>query len=170
MDKVNHKMSVQFHKAPQFYKRLDKLRKSGGQAALAEKRAREIIDRFHVDTGKDRAEIHGLTRNGEARIDHCKKFDLGSGYRLIALEEKGHQVFLFIGTHDQCDRWLNHQKGLQVETEKQANTSVADDGNGPLPDPSSTEPEPDYDDLLMERIDEQMLRRIFKGLCNTQSL
>ena len=55
--------------------------------------------------------IGNFTRYGEKRIRNCRKYDLGSGFRLVVLQ-RGQTLFIpFLGTHDGCQRWLeNHSK------------------------------------------------------------
>ena len=48
-----------------------------------------------------------LSQHKDVRIKNLYKFDLGKGYRLVTIKEKGVIFVLFIGTHDQCDRWLD---------------------------------------------------------------
>jgi len=53
------------------------------------------------------------TKYGEKRIKNCRKYDLGCGYRLITLQ-RGAKVFIpFLGTHDECQRWLQNNSRLK---------------------------------------------------------
>ncbi|MBW2059907.1 MAG: hypothetical protein JRJ26_20685, partial [Deltaproteobacteria bacterium] len=83
-------MVVFFHRETQFNKLLDNLRKAGGRAALAVLRAEEIMERLAAKSGLQPSRIHKLTRNGEGRIEGCRKFDLGGGYRLVYLKKRDH--------------------------------------------------------------------------------
>jgi hypothetical protein len=49
----------------------------------------------------------------------CRKYDLGCGYRLITLQ-RGTKVFIpFLGTHDECQRWLENNSHLKkVDADK----------------------------------------------------
>jgi hypothetical protein len=55
----------------------------------------------HHDTS-----VGTFTKYGEKRIRHCKKYDLGRGYRLITLQRDDTLFASFLGTHDNCQRWL----------------------------------------------------------------
>ncbi|MEQ8261440.1 MAG: 3'-5' exonuclease [Alcanivorax sp.] len=62
------------------------------------------------------------TNNGESRVQNAEKYDLGNGYRLVVQlvdREKGVRAFLFVGTHDDTENWLeNHRDYKWVESRK----------------------------------------------------
>ena len=111
--------------------------------------------------------LNRRTKNGELRINGCRKYNLGGGYRLICVKRGNHLVATYVGSHDDCDRWLENNRGFEPEI------PLSNDLRSPFREkesehPSRWEPlalEPDYDDLLMEKIDEGILRRIFVGIC-----
>lgn len=161
-------MAVYIRNQGQFNKQLLSLRRAGKKAAIAASYAEKIIQRLAAapDGEKLPAQVHKLTPRGEDRIEACGKFDLGSGYRLLFRQKGGCIVFLFIGTHDECDLWIKNHRGLRPEDNKGAfrvvveGTGEQEDGDeGPEP-----ELEEDDDDGLMERIDEKTLRKVFCGL------
>lgn len=161
-------MAVFVYRETQFKKLLRNLRNAGGKAALAAIQAEEIMESLAARNRLLPSRVHKLTKYGEARIEGCNKFDLGGGYRLVYLKKEGHIFFLYIGTHDDCDLWIKNNRGLQPEVDAASGQIVIEEkeaeawgGEG-----QEHEPEPDYDDLLMEKIDERLLRRIFQGLCN----
>ena len=51
------------------------------------------------------------TKHGESRIKGVTKYDLASAYRLVIWRNSGVQVPLFIGSHEDTDRWLDTYKG-----------------------------------------------------------
>jgi hypothetical protein len=163
-------MAVIIHREPQLQKCLNKLYKAGGRAALAAERVEAIIATMASHDGIRPAQINKLTRHGEARIDKCKKFDLVGGYRLVYVREEDHYFFLFAGTHDDCDRWLNNHRNLKPEISDENTPLMASRTVhiAPAPDQDMTERDVDYDDLLMQNIDEKMLRRVFRGLCGEE--
>ena len=73
----------------------------------------------------------------------------------------------YIGTHDECTRWLERNKGLEYDI----NTA----GEGPQlakqislevePQIKKVDPADEYEEKLISRIDDRMLRKIFSGLC-----
>jgi hypothetical protein len=54
-----------------------------------------------------------VTNHGESRIRNCVKYDLGDGWRLVTQQTDKMCVFLFMGDHEDTDRWLDRQRGLQ---------------------------------------------------------
>jgi superfamily I DNA/RNA helicase len=56
------------------------------------------------------------TKHGESRLPNVEKFDLGDGYRLIVQLVDGvnkTRVFLFVGDHDDAQRWLDAHKNYR---------------------------------------------------------
>ena len=160
-------MAVFIHREPQLYKCLNKMRRAGGRAALATERVEEIIAALASNDCIRPQQVNKLTRHGEARIENCKKFDLVGGYRLVYVKEDNHYFFLFAGTHDDCDRWLNNNRNLKPEPNGEDIPLLVRQADEVTlsPDYNATECAMDYDELLMKDIDETMLRRIFRGLC-----
>lgn len=116
------------------------------------------------------------TKNGEYRIKHCVKYDLGGGYRLITVR-LGDRLYLpFIGSHDEVDQWLDRQgcpdfepveSVYQSETLPNAvpqsyRTSTVND-TAPIPEPDG------YEEALMAKLDDALLKAIFKGLLQRQN-
>lgn len=151
------------YRDPRFYKQKDLLYKAGKRAALAVRTAEAIIE--NITSGAAPREAGLLTHHGEYRIENCMKFDLGSGYRLITSKQQDQLWVLFIGTHDECHRWLENNRGwnpefmkkgvesLPVEDSRHMNMNLHHDPN--LEDPQ------DY----LNHIHEKDLREIFRGLC-----
>lgn len=162
-------MAVVIHRDPQLQKCLIKLRKAGGRGALAAERVDAIITALATQEGVRPAEVHKLTRHGEARIDHCKKFDLAGGYRLVYIKEGRHYYFLYAGAHDDCDHWLTNNRDLKREApvEPVVDESTPAVEASAVPVPEVTVPELDYDAIVLKDVDEKILRRIFRGLCGT---
>ena len=163
-------MAVVIHLEPQLQKCLNKLYKAGGRAARAAERVETIITTLASHEGMRPAQVNKLTRHGEARIDKCKKFDLVGGYRLVYVREEQHYFFLFAGTHDDCDRWLNNHRNLKPAILCEDILLIASQSDDVTPAPAQgvTENDSDYDAILMKQIDEKMLRRIFRGLCGEE--
>lgn len=55
-----------------------------------------------------------VTNNGETRIKHCVKYDLGDGWRLVTQKTDKACTFLFMGDHDDTDRWLDAHRGEDI--------------------------------------------------------
>ena len=155
------------HGNPRFEKRLKQLRKSEKFAVAAARKADKIINDL-VCKGNDGIIGTGrISRYGEARIPNCIKYDLGKGYRLVCAKQGDHFFLLFIGTHDDCCRWIEDNRGFVPDISSRNNITC------PVYNPlgkekvevDDPEREFDYDDLLMSRITEKDLRWVFRGLC-----
>ncbi|MBL0201600.1 MAG: UvrD-helicase domain-containing protein [Chitinophagaceae bacterium] len=55
-----------------------------------------------------------MTNHGETRIKHCIKYDLPGFARLVTIRDNGWLVLLYLGSHDEVDKWLTKNTGLQV--------------------------------------------------------
>lgn len=56
------------------------------------------------------------TRHGETRIPNVEKYDLSDGFRLVVQLVDGGaktRAFLFVGSHDDSDRWLDAHRNYQ---------------------------------------------------------
>lgn len=103
------------HVDPKLEKCLAALRKGSRRACLAADRAEDIIEELKRGE-KPLGEICTFTRNGEARIKGCMKYNLGAGYRLVILKQENDLYLLYAGTHDECGRWIeNNRDGLSLE-------------------------------------------------------
>jgi len=103
-----------------------------------------------------------VTKYGEHRIIKCIKYDLGCGYRLITIR-RGDQVFVsYIGTHDECDRWIENNRRLRLQVFKDRGLKVpVSEKASPVKIESRP---PADDDPCFYPIDEKYLRMIFCGL------
>ncbi len=154
------------HRDPLFEKQLDALRKGNRKAQIAAREADEIIARL-IQERRIPDCLHEATKSGEQRLKNCLKYDLGCGYRLITLREEDCLHIAFIGTHDECDRWLANKKRLQPILWKSRSVTIE------IPESllSSTDTADDESEALMNDapedfppIEEKYLRMIFRGL------
>jgi mRNA-degrading endonuclease YafQ of YafQ-DinJ toxin-antitoxin module len=146
-----------------FEKSLEILRRGDGRATLAARNAEGIIRALAA--GDLSTVNHKLTGNGEARLEKAVKFDLGSGYRLVSVRCGDALLMLYAGSHDDCDRWLERNRGVSfgVEEMVRAATSPSEGTATTLQDWESqkVEGEKDYGHELSQK----ELRLIFRGLC-----
>lgn len=128
-------MEVVYYRKTQFYEALAKMLRSGGVPQQAARKVREIIGA--LDLGEARAsDVARLTKHGETRIKHCVKFDLPGRHRLICVHHANVFTLLFVGSHDECDRWLDENRGLSFIVDRRTNRiSVVSeiDPSQPLP-------------------------------------
>lgn len=152
---------------PGLNKQLDSLRKAGGRAALVAGHVDSII-RGLTSSPPDLRSAGRITRNGEARIRECVKYDLVDSYRLIGIKRDDSLILSFVGTHDECDRWIKgHQRtGFSGKRENRLASCVHfPDAGVEGPGDEGVEPTREEDDPFM-RIGEVDLRKIFHGLAH----
>jgi hypothetical protein len=163
-------MDIFIYREARFRKRLDQFYKAGGKEYQVAERVDRIIE--SLCRGKDSlGEFGKLTKYGEARVKKCTKLNLGSGHRLLYLKDRDRFVFLFFGTHDECDRWLTHNTGFEAfETGTFSRVFTdQDEGSRPQAQESPAEDEDDYDVSLTEKVDDKTLRWVFRGLVRQQA-
>ena len=158
-------MIERIHLDPKLEKNLAALRKGGRRKNLVAERMETIID--EVKRGRLPPEgVAAFTRNGEGRIRGCRKYDLGAGYRLITLKQGDDLYLLFVGTHDECDRWVENNRlhlPLEMIAERchTVNRSVQDEALFVQSDlQNHREPEEDW----IPPLTDQDLRVVFSGL------
>ena len=161
------KMDMYIHRETSFKKSLEALSKGDKTASQAALRAEEIIARLSSGDLQGMEILNRRTKNGELRVTGCRKYSLGGGYRLICVKRENHLIATYVGSHDDCDRWLENNRGFEPELQLSSDVPCPSE-EGKSDHPYKWEPpesEPDYDDILMEQIDEKILRRIFVGIC-----
>jgi superfamily I DNA/RNA helicase len=88
-----------------------RLRSRGGAAQRAFDEACRIIKCLELEADVS----NKLTKWGESRIDHCIKYDLSNDHhRLVTIHSNNFVYLLFVGSHDDTERWLNLNRGLTI--------------------------------------------------------
>ena len=160
-------MIENIHVDPKLEKCLTVLERGGRRACLAADRVRSIIAELRQGEIPTH-EICSFTKNGEARIKGCRKYDLGAGYRLVTLKRGIDLYLLYAGTHDECGRWVeNNREQLAIEMIGQRSTTIKRPAanrasKADCKDLSNQEREEEED--WIPPLDDQDLRIIFKGL------
>lgn len=164
-------MTILVYRYRNFDKLLNRLRNAGGNASLAARNADELINKLEKGDNAP-GDIGRQTKHGEARIKNCLKYNLGNGYRLICVKQRWHLVLLYVGTHDDCDLWLDKNRELRVVVSDD-NQSVSFFENDEEPAPVAWQefaPEIDeYEEMLLKKIDDRILRQVFCGLCRQRA-
>ena len=143
---------------------LEKACKSGKNLA---QKATGIIDSLASgDAWNHMSTVESYTKYGEKRIRNCRKYDLGCGYRLIALQ-RGQTVFIpFLGSHDECQRWLENNSQLKAFHAGKGKAIHIEDKNlsptNPI-DAKKMDGDEDADGFLPDLTDKD-LRYVFNGL------
>jgi hypothetical protein len=153
------------HIHPKVEKTLDQMKTLDNAPKIAAKRAEAIIDA--LKNGTIMARAGRLSKTKDARIRKLFKYDLGKGFRLISLKDKSSLYILFVGSHDQCDTWLDtNSKGKPHQTEVAMVcyeiTQKKRRQSGPA---SLSFPDPE-EDLCnrMPPVSQKDLREVFSGL------
>lgn len=127
-----------------------------------------IIDQLIENGYRSTRQMGRLTRHGEARIKDCFKFDLVEGYRMLGIMRGREITLLFVGSHDDCDRWIknNYDRVPPADRQRTLIMEIKEDER-PIPPRSFEEikPEPDYDEQVLKSLTEGQLRKIFCGIC-----
>ena len=165
----DNKQEIFVYRTPQFDRCLNDLRRGkGGFAAMAAKNADEFISSL-VSGDEHTRKKFSYTWNGEFRIKHCKKIDLVGAYRLVLIQKDHHFIFLYAGSHDDCFRWIERNKGLSYEVDEANHTSIiapkAYIDHNTLPGDVLEEKifVERYEKKLLEQLDDDLLKRIFTG-------
>ena len=146
---------------------IEALRKNGKVGTSLANKVKRIIESLASGTAQHHMDVIGsFTKYGEKRIRNCRKYDLGCGYRLITLQ-RGDTVFIpFLGTHDNCQRWLENSSRLK-DFNAGAGRTIRIAGNKPAKMSSrmSEEAGSILDDRdFLKNLTDKDLRRVFSGL------
>ncbi|MDA3970088.1 MAG: hypothetical protein PF442_01920 [Desulfobulbaceae bacterium] len=158
--------NLEIHQTRRFVKALQVMQRADKSGRDAAGRAGKIIASLQRDPLHDEAECK-RTKYGELRLQHCRKYDLACGYRLIGLKRQGRLIFVYIGSHDDCQRWIENNRENLEEIDSNPVPRGEEDAGPFLSGSPAAEPERDeYEEQLMAGLDEQILREIFSGLCS----
>ena len=151
---------------PKFEKMLSALRTSEKLAVSAEKKADDIIQNI-IKNGDLRLSILGkFTRHGEFRIKNCIKYDIGKGYRMVCVKDDDCLYLLFVGTHDDCSAWIENNRDFTPDPHRKniITYPVEQTTNPDSTHVENSDMDPDYEELLLEKITEKDLKTVFRGL------
>ena len=91
-------MAVFIHREARFNRRLDVLKRGDKKSFVAAEKAQELIKKlFEGNLSFLEEEIQSNKNHGELRIDKCRKYDLGGGFRLICVEQGGDLFITYVG-------------------------------------------------------------------------
>lgn len=151
---------IKYH--PRFEKQCQKLNISGAKARKAVKKALDILLKFKTSK-KDFSRLGSLSHYGELRLKDCIKYRLGNGYRLVMLLKKQALFVLFIGSHDQCNQWLETNRGADTFCfSSQEEVLIKKINRKETRDSVLNITESDR----FNPVEDKVLRQVFKGLCN----
>lgn len=159
-------MNWYIHREKRFDKELEQLRSQGEKARVAAKRAEEVIAKLTQKAWTDLKHVAKLADHGEHRLEGCLKYDIDGGYRLVCFKRGEHLYFSYVGTHDDCHRWLNQSKNRpHLVGKREAMTTIVEKKKPEIMQIQEIrEEEEDYDERLMAQINDTVLRKVFSGL------
>lgn len=96
-----------------FRESLSKLYSKGGRYQKSSEKIYALIGKANL-LEADPFDGICVTNYGEHRIKHCIKRDIGDGCRLITIVNNGVTALCFAGTHEDCDKWLEKNRGLEL--------------------------------------------------------
>ena len=146
--------------------RIAALEKAGRSGKAISQKATGIIDSLASgDVRNPMDAVESYTKYGEKRIKNCRKYDLGCGYRMITLQ-RGKTVFIpFLGSHDECQRWLENNSRLKAFNAGKGKTLHIEDRTSPIRfrDFDNMDMNEDDEGFLQDLTDKD-LRTVFNGL------
>ncbi|MCB2180894.1 MAG: hypothetical protein KQH63_02575 [Desulfobulbaceae bacterium] len=158
------KSNLEIHQTRTFMKKMQTLHKAGKNERAAAQKSEKIIAMLQADPLHEEAECK-RTKHGELRLKDCRKYDLACGFRLICLKRDDRLIFTYIGSHDECHRWIENNRDNQDELESTPIPLLTLTGDTSRQNTSRREDDFDeYEENLMAEIDEKILRTIFAGL------
>jgi hypothetical protein len=152
-------------------RQLKRLHQAGGMAKAIAEHAEAVIQQWvSGELERPKQSTRG-TRFGEARIKNCLKYDLVEAYRLLAVMDGDHLIFLFVGSHDECDQWVSHNSGWEPGLNKRRN-AILPVQQAALKAEEEAEPEDEEGEAVdypAREINERDLRIIFSGICRSRA-
>jgi hypothetical protein len=139
---------------------------------MAARKADEFISCL-IRGGDHTRKKFSFTWNGEYRIKNCKKIDLVGAYRLVLIQKDSCFIFLYAGSHDDCFRWIERNKGLSYEVDQMTHAInvILDSGadGDVLPEDVLEEKRfvEQYEQRLMKQVDDDLITRVFSGWCRS---
>ena len=103
---------MQYVRVPGFMRSVRRLYKRGGSFRKASEKAEVVWGRI-TSGHTDPYEGFKRTHHGETRIRKCQKYDLPGRCRLITVVRDDHCYLLYVGSHDECDAWLDGNRGWE---------------------------------------------------------
>ncbi|MCI5190725.1 MAG: hypothetical protein D3905_13255 [Candidatus Electrothrix sp. AS4_5] len=164
---------LEIHQTRALKKQFQAMYRGGKKERAIIERAETLIRRLQANPLDEQAACR-RTYNGELRLRDCRKYNLSCGFRLISLKRDNRLIFTYIGSHDDCQKWIENNRDFQDDIESQPIPLIPSCHQGPEAGKeagdvlSEERDEVDaYEEELMNHLDEYVLREIFSGLCSS---
>ncbi|MBN2419564.1 MAG: hypothetical protein JXL81_09290 [Deltaproteobacteria bacterium] len=147
-------------------RRIEDLRQSGKTGKIIAGKAESIIEAIRSGAMAGNMENNvTFTKYGEKRLKHCRKYDFGNGYRMITIQKGSLILIPFLGTHDECDRWLEtNNKSKHIGEDKGTVIPILQQAHEPEKTQDDEIPDTNGDQAPWRELSEQDLRIVFSGL------
>lgn len=150
---------ISYYTTKSFDRSLAKAIRDGGQSRKKADRVRVVLGSLREP---DPFSGYSVTNHGESRISNAVKYDLGEGWRLVTQQHEKACIFLFVGDHEDADRWLEGQKGLKFAVRD--HHAVVVPGAGEAISHPGRHRADHHDEPLADRLDQDGMDHVFDGL------
>ncbi|MGJ5036710.1 hypothetical protein ACQR13_21610 [Bradyrhizobium sp. HKCCYLRH3059] len=100
-------MPISYFRTKDFDRSLSSATQAGGRSQKIANKVKAILGGIAYP---DPFTGYPVTNHGETRLPSCVKYDLGDGWRLVTQQTNNACFFLFVGDHEDANRWLNGHK------------------------------------------------------------
>lgn len=155
--KQRHKIA--YFRTKDFEQALAKAFLSGGQQQKKAVKVKAVLGSLD-----DRDPFVGLsvTNHGESRIENAVKYDLGDAWRLVTQQTEKSCTFVFVGDHEDAEKWLDRHKGFRAGVQNQRAVIVPGSGHQ-IVQANGHKAEHHYTPLV-DRLNEQSVDEVLDGL------
>jgi mRNA-degrading endonuclease YafQ of YafQ-DinJ toxin-antitoxin module len=155
---------LEIHQIRNLVKQFEAMRKGGKKERDILLRAETIMIRLQENPLDEKVECR-RTYNGEVRLKDCRKYSLSCGFRLIGLKRENRLIFTYIGSHDDCQRWIENNRSCLYDIESVplslGSVGAATDLESADIFFSCRSSKDEYEVQLMEQVDDHLLREVF---------
>lgn len=108
---------MQYNQHPDFLPSLHALYAKNGAYKNAATKVLAVLAKIHYsEIFQENDTLIGIKTTGENRIKHCIKYRLQDHSRLVTIRNNDTCTFLFIGTHEDTENWLNQNRNKTFKT------------------------------------------------------
>lgn len=94
-----------------FMSSLRLMKRTGGRKKKAADQVEALLGRISMEEDDPFKGLR-ITKHGETRIKKCIKYDLTDFARLVTIRDNDCDILLYVGDHEDVDRWLNSNAGM----------------------------------------------------------
>jgi hypothetical protein len=102
---------ITYYKTKDFEKALTTAFLQGGIPRKKQDKVRIVLG--SLDT-PDPFQTLSVTKHGETRLRNCVKYELGDGWRLVTRQTDKTCTFLYMGDHEDTEKWLDGHQGQDI--------------------------------------------------------